>query len=133
MKEWMSDLKERFRVEWKQLEDCIGALEKELALAVHLKVARDAMHAHEGDDVTHKGEALEDNNNVTSGPTTRTETAAMPEHKPESGDGSPDVQIKTESMKIVMEFLQVQTQAITAQALAGAVQHLLPLLGMLVK
>ena len=94
---------------------------------VYLKVARDVMYAHEGDDVTYKGEVLKDNNNVTSGPTTGTERAALLEQRPKSGDGSPEVQRQTESMRTLNEFLQVQTQAMGGQALAGAVQHLSPL------
>ena len=66
---------------------------------VYLEVARDAVHAHEGDDVTYKGEVPKDNNNVTSGPTTGTETASLLEQRAESGDGSLEVQRQTESMR----------------------------------
>ena len=62
---------------------------------VYLEVARDAVHAHEGDDVTYKGEVPKDDNNVTCGPATGTETAALLEQRPESGDGSLEVQRQT--------------------------------------
>ena len=96
------------------ISESYQCLAKELALHVFLEVAGDSMHAHEGRNVTHLGEVPEDNNDVTFGPATGTETAAKLDRRPESGDGSPEVE--AELMRTVMELLQAQTKAMAAQA-----------------
>ena len=89
---------------------CFG---KEIGTALFTLKWPGMLHMHTN-DVACKREVLEDNNNVTSGPATGIETAALLERRPESRDETPEVQRPTESMRTVNEFLQVHTQSMGA-------------------
>ena len=71
------------------LQQLVTHKDQELEWQGSFEVAREATHVHKRHDVTCKGKARQEDDNVTSGPATRTETAAILEPRSKSGDGSP--------------------------------------------